>query len=90
MKQVAKLVAKVVEGKETEGAKFSDYFAHSEGWAGAPSHRVLAMLRGRNEGFLTLDLEIDADAPKGDSPAERACAAVLSTQGRGRRGRLAA
>lgn len=83
MKQVAKLVAKVVDGKEAEGAKFSDYFAHSEGWAGAPSHRVLAMLRGRNEGFLTLDLEIDADAPKGDSPAERACAAVLATQGRG-------
>jgi protein Tex len=81
MKQVAKLVAKVVDGKEAEGAKFSDYFAHSEGWAGAPSHRVLAMLRGRNEGILTLDLEIDADAPKGDSPAERACAAVLATQG---------
>ena len=83
MKQVAKLSAKVVEGKEAEGAKFADYFAHSEGWAGAPSHRVLAMLRGRNEGILTLDLEVDADAPKGDSPAERACGAVLAAGGRG-------
>ncbi len=83
MKQVAKLTAKVVEGKETEGAKFSDYFAHTEAWATAPSHRVLAMLRGRNEGVLTLDLDIDADAPKGESPAERACGAVLGTGTRG-------
>lgn len=83
MKQVAKLVAKGVEGKEAEGAKFSDYFAHSEAWATAPSHRVLAMLRGRNEGFLTLDLEVDADAPKGESTAERACGAALMAAGRG-------
>ena len=83
MKQVAKIVSRVVEGKEAEGAKFSDYFAHVEGWSGAPSHRVLAMLRGRNEGFLALDLEVDADAPKGDSPAERACGAVLGLTGRG-------
>ena len=83
MKQVAKLTAKVVEGKENEGAKFSDYFAHSEVWATAPSHRVLAMLRGRNEGILAIDLEIDADAPKGESPAERAAAAVLQASTRG-------
>lgn len=83
MKQVAKLVSKVVEGKEVEGAKFADYFAHSEAWATAPSHRVLAMLRGRNEGVLAIDLEIDADAPKGESPAERACSAVLQAGSRG-------
>ncbi|AWB48166.1 RNA-binding transcriptional accessory protein [Gemmobacter aquarius] len=83
MKQVAKLVAKGVDGKEVEGAKFSDYFAHSEAWATAPSHRVLAMLRGRNEGFLAIDLEIDADAARGESPAERACGAALSVTGRG-------
>ncbi len=83
MKQVGRLSAKGVAGKEAEGAKFSDYFAHNEAWAGAPSHRVLAMLRGQNEGFLTVDLEIDPDAPKGDSPAERACAAALNASGRG-------
>ncbi len=77
MKQVGQLVATVVAGKETEGTKFSDYFAHREDWAKAPSHRVLAMLRGRNEGFLSLDLEIDADAPRGQSTAERACGAAL-------------
>ncbi len=83
MKQVARLSAKLVAGKETEGAKFSDYFAHSEPWATAPSHRVLAMLRGQKEGFLSLDLDIDPDAPKGESPAERACGAVLNTTGKG-------
>jgi uncharacterized protein len=45
MKQVGRLQAKVVAGKEVEGAKFSDYFAHDEHWTSAPSHRVLAMLR---------------------------------------------
>lgn len=83
MKQVGRLAAKGVAGKEAEGAKFSDYFAHNEAWAGAPSHRVLAMLRGQNEGFLTVELEVDPDAPKGDSPAERACAAALNASGRG-------
>ena len=83
MKQVARLSAKVVAGKEAEGAKFSDYFAHSEPWHAAPSHRVLAMLRGQNEGFLAVDLEIDPDAPKGDSPAERACGAAIGVAGKG-------
>lgn len=83
MKQVARLAAKGVAGKETEGAKFSDYFAHSEPWSSAPSHRVLAMLRGQNEGFLSIDLEIDPDAVKGESPAERACGAALNAAGKG-------
>ncbi len=83
MKKVARLSAKGVAGKEVEGAKFSDYFAHSEPWHSAPSHRVLAMLRGQNEGFLTLDLEVDPDAPKGESPAERACGAALNAGGKG-------
>jgi len=83
MKQVGRVQAKAIEGKEAEGAKFSDYFAHDEPWSSAPSHRVLAMLRGQNEGFLTLDLAIDADAPRGESPAERAAAAQLSATGRG-------
>lgn len=81
MKQVGQIVAAVVAGKEAEGAKFSDYFAHREGWEKAPSHRVLAMLRGRNEGILTLDLEVDADAPRGQSPAERMCGAALQAAG---------
>ncbi len=83
MKQHAFLKASVVPGKETEGAKFSDYFAHSERWSSAPSHRALAMLRGRNEGFLTLDLEVDADAAPGQSPAERMVRGALGIAGKG-------
>lgn len=83
MRQVGIVAAQVVAGKETEGAKFADYFDHREKWATAPSHRVLAMLRGRNEGVLTVDLEIDADAPRGESPAERACGAALAASGSG-------
>jgi uncharacterized protein len=62
MREHATLRAKVEDGKQEAGAKFSDYFDHSERWATTPSHRALAMLRGRNEGFLALDLEVDADA----------------------------
>jgi len=81
MKKVAVLSARVVEGKQAEGAKFSDYFAHSESWATAPSHRALAMLRGRNEGVLSLDLEIDADAAPGTGPAEALVRGALKAGG---------
>ncbi|HBE9182065.1 Tex family protein [Serratia sp. T13T92] len=55
----AHLVSKVVEGKEEEGAKFRDYFDHHEPIAQVPSHRALAMFRGRNEGVLQLALNAD-------------------------------
>ncbi len=84
LKQVGRIASRMVEGKAAEGAKFSDYFAHSEPWSSAPSHRVLAMLRGQNEGFLSLDLEVDPDAAKGESPCERSCGAVLQASGRGK------
>ena len=77
LRKVGRMSAKVVSGKETVGTKFSDYFAHSEPFAGVPSHRALAMFRGRNEEILVLDLEADPDAPRGESPAERACGAAL-------------
>lgn len=56
MKENAHLRAKLMAGKETEGQKFSDYFDHHERLTSTPSHRALAMFRGRNEGILTLDL----------------------------------
>lgn len=83
MRKVGKLTAKVVAGKEAAGAKFSDYFAHSEEFARVPSHRALAMFRGRNEEVLTLDLEVDVEAMRGESPAERACAAAVGAGGSG-------
>ena len=66
--QNATLRARVVAGKEQEGAKFKDYFEHDEPLHKAPSHRVLAMLRGRNEGILNLALVTGED--EGTSPCE--------------------
>ncbi|EPE4189278.1 Tex family protein [Yersinia enterocolitica] len=69
----AHLVAKVVEGKELEGAKFRDYFDHHEPIAQVPSHRALAMFRGRNEGVLQLALNPDPqfDEPPSESQGEQ-------------------
>ncbi len=61
----ALLVSKVLEGKEIEGAKFQDYFDHQELLKNVPSHRALAMFRGRNEGILQLSLNADLEAEEG-------------------------
>lgn len=58
--QVA-LSAKVVEGKEEEGAKFADYFNFQESWQNMPSHRALALFRGRKEGVLQLNLSMNEE-----------------------------
>ena len=65
----------VVTGKETEGAKFRDYFDYTEAITAIPSHRALALFRGRNEGMLQiallLDSELDeANRPLGHNPCE--------------------
>lgn len=51
--------ATVVKGQETQGQKFSDYFEYSEKLSKIPSHRALALFRGRNEGVLGLELVVD-------------------------------
>ncbi|PYE31573.1 uncharacterized protein DFP83_10973 [Idiomarina fontislapidosi] len=53
----AHLRAQVVKGKETEGSKFRDYFEFAEAFNRIPSHRALALFRGRNEGVLQLSLD---------------------------------
>lgn len=69
------LVSTVVAGKEQEGNKFSDYFSFRESIAKIPSHRALALFRGRNQGVLNLDLlpgeGEDPDAPYRDLIAAR-------------------
>lgn len=69
----AHLVSRIVEGKEQEGAKFRDYFDHHEPISQVPSHRALAMFRGRNEGILQLSLNADpqSDEPPRESYAEQ-------------------
>lgn len=55
------LYAKVFEGKETEGAKFRDYFDHNSPIRDIPSHRALALFRGAKEGILQLKLDLPHD-----------------------------
>ncbi|NVK25962.1 MAG: RNA-binding transcriptional accessory protein [Gammaproteobacteria bacterium] len=76
LKQNAQLEAKVIAGKEQEGAKFQDYFDHSEPAMKTPSHRALAMLRGRNEGVLQLTLNAD---PEQEAPVrESHCESIIA------------
>ena len=79
----------VVEGKETEGAKFRDYFDYSEPLGAIPSHRALALFRGRNEGALqvalVLDSELDeANRPAGHNPCEARIAKQFGITDQGR------
>ncbi len=62
--------SKVVDGKQEEGEKFADYFDYSEPLAAVPSHRALALLRGRREGVLDVTLRLDSEEekPKWDAP----------------------
>jgi uncharacterized protein len=78
------LQAAVVEDKKEAGAKFRDYFEHREALKNIPSHRALAMFRGRNEGVLSLKLEIPQENPADSHPCEGMIAAHagISHQGR--------
>ena len=68
--QEATLSARIVAGKEAEGAKFQDYFEHDEPLKSAPSHRALAIFRGRNEGILSASLKVGEELPGTLHPCE--------------------
>jgi uncharacterized protein len=55
--------SKVIKGKEEEGAKFNDYFDWNEPLKKCPSHRLMAMRRGENEGFLRVSIAPDSEEP---------------------------
>lgn len=78
------LRSKVMPGKEAEGAKYRDYFDHVEPIATIPSHRMLALLRGRREEILNVELEPTADLEAGHAYAEGrvALAAGIAPKGR--------
>ena len=63
------ITSKVIKGKDAEGTKFSDYFDFSQKLRELPSHRALALLRGRNEGILDLALDVPF-VEAGAHPAE--------------------
>src|SRR4051812_41724331 len=84
-----RLTAKVREGKEEAGAKFSDYFDFAEPFTELPSHRILAMLRGEKEDILDLTMESEAEPPAdgvvpGPSDYERQIAARFGIADHGR------
>ncbi|HLX52410.1 MAG TPA: Tex family protein [Aquella sp.] len=64
----AVLTTKVIEGQETDGQKFTDYFAYSESIRTIPSHRALAAFRGSNEGILSISIDYPGkdDTPRGE------------------------
>jgi uncharacterized protein len=68
--------SQIVAGKETEGSKFSDYFSHTEMLLNTPSHRALAMFRGRNEGILQVSL--DADPQKDELQKSSYCEQIIA------------
>ncbi|MCW8890109.1 MAG: RNA-binding transcriptional accessory protein, partial [Sedimenticola sp.] len=63
------LKSQVIKGKEREAAKFSDYYEYQEALQKIPSHRALALFRGRNESLLNLELVVD-EGLQGASPCE--------------------
>jgi protein Tex len=67
----ATLQSRVVEGRQEKGAKFAEFFAFNEPIKGLPSHRVLALFRGRKEGILRLVLTLPSAVP---APAPRPAA----------------
>ncbi|WFE90808.1 Tex family protein [Roseibium porphyridii] len=76
--------SKLIDGMADKGAKFADYFDYSEKWSKIPSHRALALFRGRNEGILSVDLTVDADDVSPILPAVRMVADTYGIADRGR------
>lgn len=79
------LISSVFTGKEQEGEKFQDYFDYREAYKKVPSHRALALFRGRNEGILRVSLNLDLpDDFKGAHPCESKIAAHFGIADQGR------
>ncbi len=78
------LASCMVEGKENEGAKFRDYFDFAEPIAKIPSHRALALLRGRNEDVLNINLQIGKDEEASHSVCESIIARAFGVQDKAR------
>ena len=83
--------SKVVEGKQDAGEKFADYFDYSETIGTIPSHRALALFRGRREEMLTVALRLDSEEekPKWDAPHNPCEARIAARFGVSNQGRPA-
>lgn len=77
------LASEVMTAKEGEGEKFRDYFEHSEPLKTTPSHRALAMFRGRNETILSLSIKV-GDPDQRSHPCEAIVAQYWNIEDQGR------
>ena len=78
-------VSTVIPGKEEAGIKFADYFKASEAIRNVPSHRALALFRGRKEEFLRLSVVLpEPEGATGPTEPERRIAAKFGVEDRGR------
>jgi len=84
MQNEAKVSSRIIAGKESEGAKFQDYFEYDEPLKTVPSHRALACFRGRNEGILSLSLAVGEEGES--NPCEALIAEQFEIKNQGRAG----
>jgi len=77
LKRDGQVKAKLLDGKEEEGAKFRDYFEYAEEWSKVPSHRALAIFRGRNEGILAISVGLAEDEERPAS-ASHPCETMIA------------
>lgn len=78
------LKSAVAKGKESEAAKFKDYFDYEEKYSEIPSHRALALFRGRKEGLLMLGLEVEQADNDQQHPVEQIISVHLGVKNQGR------
>ena len=76
--------SRVVDGKQAEGEKFADYFEYDEAINKIPSHRALALFRGRNEGVLQMELVIANEETLISHPCEGLIAQHFKIENRNR------
>ena len=85
-----RVVSRLIEGKEAEGQKFRDWFEFDEPWQAMPSHRALALFRGRNEGVLSVAIKLPEELAGAvsniSSPCEGHIAAHFSLRDQARPG----
>nr|WP_217346666.1 Tex family protein [Noviherbaspirillum sp. L7-7A]MBV0881138.1 RNA-binding transcriptional accessory protein [Noviherbaspirillum sp. L7-7A] len=91
LQEHAVVESKVVEGKQDAGEKFADYFDYAESIATIPSHRALALFRGRREEMLTVTMRLDSEEekPKWDAPHNPCEGRIASRFGISNKGRPA-
>ena len=76
--------SRVISGKEVEGEKFSDYFEYEEAVEKIPSHRALALFRGRNESVLQMNLKVADEDELETHPCEATIANYYKIENKGR------